>query len=177
MPNHVKNELIVSPVVAQFFCPVNEVGKRYADFNTAIPQPANIETDGCPGVERLDANMQHEDGTVCWYEWNCYSWNTKWNAYSCEEPTPTSGDMALIRFDTAWSAPHPVIEALAHKFPDEEILHRWADEDLGYNFGEVFYHNGNEVGTELPDEGSNEAREWSCQLHYGFSYKDFCEDW
>lgn len=76
---------------------------------------------------------KREYGFVGWYDFNCTNWGTKWNAYDI---------VAIecgIQFDTAWSAPHPVIKKLAEMFPNEKIEHLWADEDIGNNLGHRIY--------------------------------------
>lgn len=78
-----------------------------------------------------------EHGFPTWYEWSVENWGTKWNAYSFGNDI----DGAVL-FQTAWSAPHPVIRKLAEMFPDEKIIHRWADEDIGSNCGTHVYENG-----------------------------------
>jgi len=84
-----------------------------------------------------------EHGVVSWYDFGCAKWGTKWNAYSIVE-----ADGALrIQFKTAWSAPHPVVEALVAKFPDVCIEHLWAGEDIGSNLGHRRYCDG---ATDLP---------------------------
>ena len=55
-----------------------------------------------------------------------------------------------ISFQTAWSAPHPVIEKMAEMFPDVQIMHRWADEDIGGNVGEREYRNGETEYENIP---------------------------
>lgn len=83
---------------------------------------------------------------LCWYDWACEHWATKWNAYDIETETDH------VQFDTAWSAPHPVIAALAAKFPDERIEHQWADEDIGSNLGHRVYHFGAVTEIEIRDK-------------------------
>lgn len=87
---------------------------------------------------------QREHGVTSWYDFGCERWGTKWNAYDIEE---VEGG---IKFETAWRAPHPVIAALAAKFPDEKISHEWADEDIGSNLGRRVYQFG--AVTDLPVE-------------------------
>lgn len=67
------------------------------------------------------------------------AWGTKWNAYgqSVEENSSTR-----VSFETAWSHPAPVIEALSKKFPEHEIKVRFADEDTGSNCGYYTIKNG-----------------------------------
>ncbi|MBO4366595.1 MAG: hypothetical protein J5843_02945 [Clostridia bacterium] len=90
-------------------------------------------------------------GASTWYEWRTDpdNWNTKWNAYDCRY----EGD-GVLRFETAWTAPHPVIRALAERFPDASFTHAWADEDIGYNCGRCRY-----AGGRLTEEYEPENRE------------------
>jgi hypothetical protein len=53
-----------------------------------------------------------------WYDWNTRYWGTKWNACGdgggvVEHTLPDGTLHAHIRFDTAWSPPEPIINALA----------------------------------------------------------------
>jgi len=85
-------------------------------------------------------------GFPTWYEWDIANWGTKWNAYSCSRESDT-----MVSFRTAWAAPHPVISKLAEKFPNEEIVHRWADEDIGVNCGSLLYRDGEVTDHEISD--------------------------
>ena len=75
-----------------------------------------------------------------WYDWSIAKWGTKWNAYDQKQLTDNA-----IYFETAWSAPIPVIEALAAAHPDIEITLEYADEDKGSNAGIVKYSGGKMV--------------------------------
>lgn len=92
-------------------------------------------------------------GAPTWYEWSCDNWGTKWNAYEVGQHDN------IVEFQTAWAAPHPVIERLAEVFPDVEFNHKWADEDTAYNCGEREYADGEMKSEYLPDGGSLEAYE------------------
>lgn len=49
------------------------------------------------------------------YEWCLQHWGTRWDAY---EATLEEGEQKLIyRFNTAWSPPLPVVEAMARQHP------------------------------------------------------------
>lgn len=63
-------------------------------------------------------------------------WGTKWNAYD----VVCRGYGTF--FDTAWSTPYPIFEALANKFPLLKITVLYADEDIGYNCGMFKFFNG-----------------------------------
>ena len=113
-------------------------------FEKLVPSPPNKETGGCSG--------SHKDGEVCWYTWNQENWGTKWDPYSPslyffnseleEVDAPEEDGYATLIFDTAWSTPTPVWDALMDKMPEDgderPPLHiEWADEDFGYNVGEI----------------------------------------
>lgn len=74
----------------------------------------------------------YEYGVADWYEWCCRYWGTKWNA--CQ----TYWEGRCLSFQTAWSAPHPILEALSKKY-GVAFTHQWADEDIGNNCGECWY--------------------------------------
>ncbi len=90
-------------------------------------------------------------GATTWYDWSVRNWGTKWNSYD-----PYKEDDHSLVFSTAWSAPHPVVEALSKKFPDVSFHHEWADEDIGYNCGSMDYRNG-EVVSAFEPESMKEA--------------------
>lgn len=142
--------------------PKKDTSQRIVDFSLVIPEPANIFHGGC------DGNHPHrdEDGNpmVCWYGWNVNNWGTKWNAYDYSVGA-TNGDLAYAEFDTAWSHPEKVVYTLAEKFPDEELIVEFADEDTGFNFGK-YRIQGDEVEDLIPDivPGSDEACRWSMRM-------------
>lgn len=150
MPNHITNVITAPKHVIDRL--MDDDGN--VDFTRLIPEPSNIEKGGCSG--------HHEPGVVCWYTWSIENWGTKWNAYSTERTSDTE-----VRFDTAWSHPLPVIEALATAFPTESIEIKYADEDLGHNFGH-YTVNGPSIleEHEVPEAGSTEAALWAYQIKY-----------
>jgi hypothetical protein len=97
----------------------------------------------------------HQD----WYSWNTANWGTKWNAYSQE-----AKEDGAIKFETAWSTPYPVIEALSRKYPEAVISMRYADEDFGHNVGEYTFQAGDLVEETTPEGGSNEAFELAADI-------------
>lgn len=91
-------------------------------------------------------------GAPTWYEWRIRNWGTKWNAYDFGGIEPDTIPDSLS-FNTAWSAPHKVIEKIAELYPEALITHEWADEDIGCNCGRKEYKNGECVSTYYPDYG------------------------
>lgn len=110
-------------------------------------------------------NREHY-GCYTWFDWCRRNWGTKWNACNAE----WSLDDGMLVFQTAWSAPFPIIEALAEKYPDLDFTHRWADEDIGNNCGQMWYSEG--YGSELDVEDS---RALAMDI-WGYTEDDFEED-
>lgn len=94
-------------------------------------------------------------GFADWYEWSLTNWGTKWNACDAACFEDKDGEV-VYDFNTAWSAPTPIIDELAEKYPNLTIHHMWADEDMGNNTGEVTHHGDSEKWNAHMD-GSSEA--------------------
>lgn len=151
MPNHITNILTFSGDPARIkalFDAVKYTGEdaerfkdaqHTIDFNKIIPQPKDIG-----------------DG---WYDWNIGNWGTKWNSYGYY----TLPDYNTTTFDTAWNAPHPIIQKLSEMYPDLTIEHWWADEDIGYNCGKNVYSGGERVEEYFPDYGKA-AVDFACEV-------------
>jgi len=102
-----------------------------------------------------------------WYDWSIKNWGTKWNAYAylVTDEDITNGE---IKFETAWSSPSPVIVELSKNFPDHEIEVKYADEDIGSNYGHYIIKNGVVEHIEIDDgilfginlNGGLEERPW-----------------
>lgn len=164
------------------------------DFERVIPMPDNVIR-GSIGHASIDGVYQpvfypqdpddpiglntkpqpYPPGAVDWYSWSIEHWGTKWNAYSNELDDLKEG---RIKFDTAWSHPMPVIQALSECFPDQVIVAEYADEDLGSNLGRYSIQNGM-VSWELSEEkmSRTERLEFATQVKYGRSYRELMAEW
>lgn len=99
-------------------------------------------------------------GATTWYDWCCEHWGTKWNA--CDSEVKSED---VVEFETAWSAPLPIVEQLSRMYPEKVVSIMWADEDTGSNTGEIAYQNGsaaldstgNVIAYNMPDNQSSEA--------------------
>ena len=70
-----------------------------------------------------------EIGAAGWYDWSTSNWGTKWNACHVEIDDIAENDSTIdIKFDTAWSAPFPVFQAIAAKFQNLTFEFSWTDE-------------------------------------------------
>lgn len=77
-------------------------------------------------AKRVKSNLE-KYGATTWYEWCCDHWGTKWNAYDVTVGK-TDDNEVTFHFQTAWSPPMPVLDALAKKFPKAHIRLIWCDE-------------------------------------------------
>ena len=163
MPNHVTNKLLFHPCTEQRFNEIlADLQKEGAapgsiDLGRMIPEPEGLFM-GDLGVEEM---KKYKDNN--WYDWRIKHWNTKWNAYGFEPPT-FSGDTGTMTFRTANCSPFPVIFKLSQKYPDVEIDLRYADEDIGYNVGEITVCAGELIDDDSPREGSAEAQELAADI-------------
>lgn len=164
MPNHVKNRVVIfgTPAQVKRVFAFIKGEKEAIDFNSIIPQPMGIDktvSGYSPEVKEQGWIWQLRYGYPSWFEWRCDKWGTKWNAYEVELI-----DDNIVEFETAWSAPFPIIERLAELFSGVTFEHKWADEDTAYNCGTHRYANGERVSEFRPESGSNEAYELAFDL-------------
>lgn len=188
MPNWVRNRIqIFTETDEELNSVLNTVLNEndVFDFNKIIkrPEELNIEesSDGTIGLSYIEGKLndfelvrfnemsderkaeciklgqQYLDnynkyGHYSWYGWSYDNWGTKWNA--CESSVYSN----VIEFDTAWSAPFPIYEAMSKMFPNVEFEIMYADEDVGYNVGIIHIKNG-EISYNQPEGGSKEALE------------------
>lgn len=108
-------------------------------------------------------NNIRQYGAPTWYEWRIQNWGTKWNAYDFANEPAENADTARLCFQTAWSAPHPVIQTFAERFPELRVEHVWADEDIGFNCGRVCYEHGVCTEEYMP-ETEMESIEFACDV-------------
>lgn len=143
MPNHVINKLYVT--VADENEPLPDLANRYA-MQVVGEYVANND----PGVDNgrvlFDFNkVVPQPPEVSWYIWRTANWGTKWNAYEVTDA------YTHFVFQTAWSTPDPVIQALSQQFPAYTFYVEYADENIGCNCGTYTYINGELVGETYED--------------------------
>lgn len=122
-----------------------------------------------PGASMEDVGKAYIDnileyGADTWYEWCIDHWGTKWNACEC------SIGENYLEFETAWSAPFPVVMELSKRFPELTFRHEWADEDIGNNCGWREFRNGEVVDHDRL-ESEEEMHEFACTM-WGYSPDD-----
>lgn len=194
MPNHVANRVIIDGNLDDIKKIMNFVKgeKSPFDFNKIVPMPETFikyDTTNHPNgrglvvgehtlcydesspvvteelieeYKRATEEQAERYGVVGWYNWSRAYWGTKWNCYDV-----VVLDEGAFEFNTAWSAPLPVMQALSEIFPEVIINLDWADEDAGCNTGEATYEGGSETSLVYFDNLSDEAWEQYFRLHEG----------
>jgi hypothetical protein len=69
------------------------------------------------------------------------AWGTKWDAYEVNY----LGNRSIVQFNTAWNHPDPVLKAMSKAHPELSIEVKYADEDIGSNFGHYIIKDGEKV--------------------------------
>lgn len=150
MPNHVTTIVEMSgpqESINKFFETIKGEDTGF-DFGKIVPPPDNLYT----GILSSDKKEELNDkGIPNWYDWNRQNWGTKWNAYSID----SQPEYNTIQFDTAWAMPYPVLLEASSKFPDILFEVKYADEDLGYNCGQIHFKDGDTIYRRIYD-GSKE---------------------
>ena len=180
MPNWVINEVTVIPVKtnASYQDMISKITTdENIDFNKIIPMPEELNGTTSPAriiseEDYLLQKIREEEGEKIfakgitkemsndfikkykynnWYDWARNFWGTKWNARN------SIIEDFFFSFETAWSMPKNIFIALSKQFPEFRFAVNYADEDLGYNCGEITFENGEVVGLSNLEGGSVEA--------------------
>jgi hypothetical protein len=160
MPNHVTNVISFSGDKSRISVMLKEIqnnehGIGSVDFEKIIPMPDTVYN-GSLGIRERELYGENN-----WYDWRIGNWGTKWNSYGYTENT-TFQD-GKIKFLTAWSAPHPILQKLSEMYPDVKMEHEWADEDIGMNCGRYVYYDGERVEEYFP-ESQKECLEFAAKV-------------
>jgi len=124
MPNWTANTLQITDrteAIASFKKFMGEDNDGFC-FKKLVPPPDDMFEGNLGDKERAECEKK---GIANWYDWQIENWDTKWNAcdVTSEEETFSDGKWTTLtyQFNTAWSPPLKVIDALKEKFPDLEI--------------------------------------------------------
>lgn len=110
-----------------------------------------------------------ETGHANWYDWSLANWGTKWGAYRTEI-VEEAGARAVVKFETAWSVPEPVLLALSALWPSLEFRVVAFDDGWGFAYDAVIRKG------EVVRGGRTEATPALYELVYGKAYEPDDED-
>ncbi len=150
IPNHVRNVIKISKIkpeeikmvldmITDKWCDPDVPGKAeyMIDFDKITPEPKDESE--CPDEYKVNKESHIESlkdrPWFDWYKWHIDHWGTKWGAY--DGYTKIGKTWIMLVFNTAWTAPMPIIYKLS--VLGYEITVRYADEDYGVNCGRLTY--------------------------------------
>mgnify|MGYP004452333711 FL=1 len=133
MPNWCMNEVSIhgeEQEVAKFVdeCFTEVDNQQVLDFDKVLPEPDydKPKKDGThnDGVQtKLNAPYEHPD----WYTWRNANWGTKWNLVPAKGGSvdgysvDITKDYINLTFDTAWSPPDGIYDAIGDRYPDLSV--------------------------------------------------------
>ena len=107
---------------------------EYLDFAKVIPEPDYKTTpvaETFPEIHASFAKTEEEkqvrlknEPTIredAWWDWRIQNWGTKWNIDGQNVVEVDDDDELELCFDTAWSPPHLIYEAIVKKYPDLQV--------------------------------------------------------
>jgi hypothetical protein len=109
--------------------------------------------------EEMKLDLLDKYGVSNWIDWSNKYWGTQFNAMGSEILNHNK-----VRFTTDTNCPYEAITTLSKIFPSVKIKLQWADEDLGYNVGEIYLQNGDVIDSKAPKGGSDEAYEMAMTI-------------
>jgi hypothetical protein len=126
MPNWCENSLTVSHEDATKIDALVESWNEDKFFGTILPEPDYTTTPvkkTFPQVDLQYATTEEEKAKVLeptinesnWWDWRVQHWGTKWEIESADRPPYRNGNDLYVSFDTAWSPPIGIYEALVEQ--------------------------------------------------------------
>ena len=132
MPNWCSNEVQFDGSeedIAKFKeeCFTDHKGEAVLDFSKVLPEP---------DYDKPKKDGTHNDGVQTelhsvmpdWWNWRNENWGTKWNLVPTHDGDLTAymtvedgEDFIMLEFDTAWSPPEGIYEAIVEKYPDLSV--------------------------------------------------------
>lgn len=155
MPNHCSNDLRIPRLIREFIDfarakrKTHDIMGEEKEFEERlscdrfVPYPqrfkdqdekaceATREMQKLPKKERDFRRIPKDGFNSGGYEWYIDNWGTKWGCYN-ESEWKLYKRSALIRFDSAWSPPKPVISAMAKRFPRLRFTLRYYERGMGF---------------------------------------------
>jgi len=107
-----------------------------------------------PITEEMRLDLLTKYGVDNWRGWSLKYWGTSQNAME-----GIILGKNKVRFYTDNNCPYEAFNTLSKMFPSVKIKLQWADEDLGYNVGEIFIQDGVVIDSKAPKGGSDDAYE------------------
>ena len=132
MPNWCSNEVQIDGTkedIAKFKeeCFTDHKGESVLDFSKILPEP-DYDKPKKDGTHNNGVQTELHSVMPDWWTWRNDNWGTKWNLVPNHDGDLTayltvedSEDFIQLEFDTAWSPPNGIYEAITEKYQDLSI--------------------------------------------------------
>lgn len=134
--------------------------REKVSFDAFIPMPSDIKaTKKSIPTQELKLDLIEKYGVFNWKDWSVKYWGTPHNALHTYFITHNK-----VKFLSDSNCPYEAFNSLSIKFPKVKVKLEWADEDLGYNVGEMYIQNGIVIDSKPTKNGSDEAYEMAIRI-------------
>ena len=129
-------------------------------------------------TQTMSATLLNNYGTNNWYDWHVNYWSVKWEGCSISIEYK-SDNILLTRYDTPWSAPDRIFEALENKFEDLTVLNMarfegmddnitatWGDDHANKTYWTIRQENELDVYDDVTEDNIEFISTWvnnSCE--------------
>ena len=132
MPNWCSNEVQFDGSeedIAKFKeeCFTDRKGVAVLDFSKVLPEP-DYDKPKKDGTHNNGVQTELHSVMPDWWNWRNENWGTKWNLVPTHDGDLTAymtvedgEDFIMLEFDTAWSPPEGIYEAIVDKYPDLSV--------------------------------------------------------
>ena len=132
MPNWCSNEVQFDGSeedIAKFKeeCFTDRKGVAVLDFSKVLPEP-DYDKPKKDGTHNNGVQTELHSVMPDWWNWRNENWGTKWNLVPDHDGDLTAyktvedgEDFIMLEFDTAWSPPEGIYEAIVEKYPDLSV--------------------------------------------------------
>ena len=108
-------------------CFTDHKGVAVLDFSKVMPEP-DYEQPKKDGTHNDGVQTELHSVMPDWWTWRNDNWGTKWNLVPTHDGDLTAymtvedgEDFIMLEFDTAWSPPSGIYEAIIDKYPDLSV--------------------------------------------------------
>ncbi len=132
MPNWCSNEVQIDGSgedIAKFKeeCFTDHKGVAVLDFSKVLPEP-DYDKPKKDGTHNNGVQTEPSSVMPDWWNWRNENWGTKWNLVPNPEGNLSGYDFVdhgkdyiQLEFETAWSPPDGIYEAIVAKYPDLSV--------------------------------------------------------
>ena len=108
-------------------CFTDRKGVAVLDFSKVLPEP-DYDKPKKDGTHNNGVQTELHSVMPDWWNWRNDNWGTKWNLVPNHDGDLTAyltvedgEDYISLEFDTAWSPPEGIYEAIVEKYPDLSV--------------------------------------------------------